>query len=316
MPTSAAAGLLVATAIALQGGPPVSMDYIAYDPVHHRLWVPAGNTGAIDVIEDGKVHSIPGQATAPSPRPGRPNMGASSATVAGDRVFVGNRADRRVCAFDAATYAAGACMDVGAMPDGITWVDATREVWVTTPAEKSLTLLGPEHASRAVIALDGAPEGLTVDNAHGRFYTNLEDKDHTLAIDVHSRKVVAEWPTGCGGDGPRGLDIDVARGFLFVGCASTGAVVLDLTHDGRVLGHLAGGAGVDNIGYDARARLLLVAAGKEGTLTIGRVGDDGQVTPVASLPTAVGARTVLGADDVAYVADPQNGRVLVVPTPK
>jgi hypothetical protein len=36
--------LLVAASIALPGGPPVGMDYLAYDAVNGRVWVPAATT--------------------------------------------------------------------------------------------------------------------------------------------------------------------------------------------------------------------------------------------------------------------------------
>src|ERR1700726_4846636 len=43
----------------------VSMDYIAYDPSTNSVWVPGGNTGAVDVVDaaTGKVRQILGFAT-------------------------------------------------------------------------------------------------------------------------------------------------------------------------------------------------------------------------------------------------------------
>src|SRR5207302_1850617 len=96
---------LAATSIALPGGPPDGMDYLGYDAANRRVWVPAGNTGNVDVVDvgTGKVTPIGGFATIPAPKPGRPNMGPSSVTVAGDRVWVGNRGDNTLCSFDART---------------------------------------------------------------------------------------------------------------------------------------------------------------------------------------------------------------------
>ena len=44
----------------------VSMDYIAFDPATNSLWVPAGNTGAVDVVDvaTANVRQIPNMATA------------------------------------------------------------------------------------------------------------------------------------------------------------------------------------------------------------------------------------------------------------
>src|SRR2546425_9101496 len=43
----------------------IYMDYIAYDPATGFVWAPAGNTGAIDVVDTatGKVKQIGGQFT-------------------------------------------------------------------------------------------------------------------------------------------------------------------------------------------------------------------------------------------------------------
>ncbi|MGD0950630.1 MAG: hypothetical protein ABSA52_24865, partial [Candidatus Binatia bacterium] len=49
---STAAPARAVHSIALPGAPPggVSMDYLAYDPAHDRVWVPAGNTGSVVVV--------------------------------------------------------------------------------------------------------------------------------------------------------------------------------------------------------------------------------------------------------------------------
>jgi predicted dinucleotide-utilizing enzyme len=41
------------------------MDYLAYDRVHHRVWVPAGNTGSVDVVDaaSDKISKIDGFVT-------------------------------------------------------------------------------------------------------------------------------------------------------------------------------------------------------------------------------------------------------------
>ena len=311
---------LVAASIALPGGPPVGMDYLAYDAAHGRVWVPAGNTGNVDVVEvaTGKVTAVGGFPTAPPRRPGRPRMGPSSATVGEGTAWIGNRADGTVCAVDSGSLTRGACVHLPSMPDGLTYVAPTDEVWVTTPRDQTITIVdvsGKTHAPLATIKIEGDPEGLVVDAARGVFYTNLEDKDRTLAIDVRTRKIVASWSAGCGAEGPRGLAIDEARGLLFVACTD-GAVARDLRHQGKEVGRLKTAGGVDNIDYSAKRGLLFVASGKDGTLTIARVDATGALKAVASSPTAPGARcVVVDGDGTAYVADSAGGRLIVVKPP-
>ena len=309
--------VLGSTFITLPGGPPVAMDYLAYDTANHRVWVPAGNTGKVDVVDTatGKVTSISGFATIPAPRPGRPAMGPSSASVGQGGVWVGNRGDDSVCSFDGKTLAKGACVKVPAMPDGVQYVAATHELWVTTPETQSLTILGASGKTPAVtIPVGGAPEGYALDG--GVFYTNLEDKNRTLAIAVKGRKIVSNWASGCGDDGPRGLAVDGPRHLLLVACAD-GAVAHDLAHDGKVLGRIVTGKGVDNIDYLPARKLLFVASREDGKLTIARVSDAGAIDVVATAATATGARNaVVDEAGTAYVADTAGGRLVVVPLPE
>ncbi|HVZ85602.1 MAG TPA: hypothetical protein VHG72_01435 [Polyangia bacterium] len=312
--------LVALSPIALPGGPPVGMDYLAYDAVNARLWVPGGNTGRVDVVEaaTGRVTEIGGLPTAPG-APGRANRGPSSATVGERDVWIGDRADRRVCGFDRRTLARHGCRQLATAPDGLAYVATTHEVWVTTPRAQAITIIGVkagEPTSEASIHLPGSPEGYAVDAARGVFYTNLEDRDETLAIDVRTRAIIGRWPTGCGAAGPRGLAIDPARRWLFSACTD-GAVGFSLAGKvGRPLGRLRTCGGVDNIDYDPEARRLYVASAADGALTIARVGDDGAPVAETVIGAARGARAVtVGRHGTAYVADPRGGRLIVVTPP-
>jgi DNA-binding beta-propeller fold protein YncE len=310
--------VLFAADIALPGGPPVGMDFIAYDAATGRLWVPAGNTGNVDVIDTAtrKITTIGGFATAASPRPGRPNMGPSSVTIGAGVVWIGNRGDNQVCSFDAKSLVKRACARLPSMPDALAYVAATHEVWVTTPSDHRLTILDVARSEPTIamtVKLDGSPECYAVDEKRGIVYTNLEDKDVTIALDVKQRTILKTWPTTCGGDGPRGLAIDANRRRLFVACTD-GAVTLDLEHDGKAVGRLKTGGGVDTIEYDPRGARLFVASPKDGTLTIARVAKNGALAAERVVQTSKGARNpAIDAHGVAYLSDSQAGRVLVIP---
>ncbi|HWU87847.1 MAG TPA: hypothetical protein VN253_11255, partial [Kofleriaceae bacterium] len=210
------------TSIPLPGGSPdgVFLDYLAFDPATGLVWVPAGSTGSVDVLDTAtrKLTRIEGFQTREMERNGRKRVvGPSSVTIGPGVVYVGNRGDSSVCAMDARVPARGACGTLDAMPDGIAYVAATNEVWVTTPRDKSLRILdGKTLAQKARLAFDGEPEGFAVDGTRGRFYTNLEDKDLTLAIDLKSHETVATWHPSCGEDGPHGLRLAEPDGLLFV----------------------------------------------------------------------------------------------------
>ena len=120
------------------------MDYLAYDPAHDRVWVPAGNTGSVVVVDAGtdRVTTIEGFRTAAIERHGtKRTVGPSSATAGDGVVYVGNRADASVCAVDAASVRMGPCLQLDSMPDGLAYVASRKEVWVTTPRDRSIVVL-------------------------------------------------------------------------------------------------------------------------------------------------------------------------------
>jgi len=286
--------------IALPGGPgPIGMDYIAFDPSTKSVWIPAGNTGNVAVVDaaTGNVRSISGFATAEMGTGERKRrVGPSSVTIGEGSVYVGNRGDSSVCAFDPKTLAKGACHRLDSMPDGLAYVAATKEIWVTTPRDKSVRVLDAATLDeKTKLTFDGNPEGFAVDGKRGRFYTNLEDKDRTLAIDLRSRKTIATWNPSCGEDGPHGLRVDAEAGHLFVACSAR-AEVMDVEHDGKVLSSIDTGDGVDDIDYSAATHLLDVGAARAGRLTIARCDDAGKLTLVAAVKTPVGARNPAATD--------------------
>jgi DNA-binding beta-propeller fold protein YncE len=239
----------------------------------------------------GNVRRIEGFPTAEMGTGDRKRVvGPSSATVGNGWVYVGNRGDSTVCAINASSLARGTCRHLDSMPDGLAYVAATKEVWVTTPRDRSIRILDEATlAEKAKLTFDGNPEGFAVDARRGRFYTNLEDKDRTLAIDYKTHQTVATWLPSCGADGPHGLRADAQAGQLFVAC-STRVEVLDAAHDGAVLSSLDTGDGVDDIDYAPATHLLYVGAARAGQLTIASADAHGKLSLVARVPTHVGAR--------------------------
>jgi DNA-binding beta-propeller fold protein YncE len=306
--------------LALPGASPagISMDYIAFDPSTRSLWVPAGNTGLVVVVDTagGELRRIPGFPTAEVGTGDRKRtVGPSSAAVGDGVVFVGNRGDSTVCAFDARSLAKRNCHKLDSMPDGLAWVGDRNEVWVTTPRDKSIRILDARSLDEtARLTLDGGPEGFAVDAPHGRFYTNLEDKDVTLAIDLKTRKTVETWKSGCGEEGPRGLRVDSGWNQLFVACTAR-VEALDTAHGGRVLSSIDTGEGVDDIDYAPATHRLYVGASRAGQLTVASVDAQGNLTAAARVPTAKGARNPAVTDKGVVYLTHSSASELIVATP-
>jgi DNA-binding beta-propeller fold protein YncE len=322
--TNAATPTYAVSTVTLPGGGAdgIGMDVMAYDAHTGFVWAPAGNTGAVDVVDTatGKITQIAGFATKEvEGRGGKRRVGPSAATVGDGVIYVGNRGDSTICAVDARTLAKGACGTLDASPDLLAYVGQTREVWVTTPRDKSIRVLDAGTlAQKAKLAFDGEPEALAVDGARGRVYSNLEDKDRTLAIDIKTHETAAIWNPACGEGGPHGISLDEEAGLLFIACDAR-AVVMDVGHDGKVVSSIDTGDGADDVVYSPSTHLLYVGAARGGKLTIAKADNAGHLTLYAAVPTPVGTRNaIVTKDGTAYLA--HGGGVkssdLVVVTPR
>ena len=307
----------------------VQLDYFAYDRATGKVWVPASNTGNVDIIDEnsGAVSQVTGFKTGEVELRGRKvPLGPTAISVGDGVVYVGNRGDSSLCVIDAQTLKREACLEVApasagpaAAPDAVVYVAATKELWITTgappigvpSADKTIQVFDasePRHLKlKLKIPLDGSAEGYAVDNQRGVFYTNIAEAGKTVAIDVRSHKVVAEWKVH---DDLQGLTLDSARGFLFVACGDH-VVSLDVAHDGGLIDSMVTGPGLDNIDFSPDKKLLYAAASVTATLSIIKVGDDGKFRLQALVPTVKGARGVIaGKGETAYLIDPVEGRIL------
>lgn len=309
---------LAARPVALPGATgPAFLDYIVYEPARARVWVPVGSTGSVDVLDTAKgtFTRVDGFKTEERESGGKKRTyGPSAASVGDGFVYIGNRASSEVCPVETSTLKVWPCTRLAAATDGVAYVASSKEVWVTTPRAQALTVLDASNPGalrvRTTVKTDGEPEGYAVDEGHGVFFTNLEDKGKTLAIDVKTHQVKASWSPGCGADGPRGLAFDAAHDFVVVACTDH-VQVLDAGHDGAPLGRLDTGAGLDNI--DFVGGRVYAAAGKAAQLTVAAVDEKGQLEVVGTGDTSGGARNaVADANGNAYVADSQGARILVL----
>jgi len=131
-----------------------------------------------------------------------------------------------------------------------------------------------------------------------------------VALDLRTHKEAARWKNGC--KGSRGIALDEARGFLFIGCDEGKAVVLDVARDGKVLGTATSGNGVDIIAYAPGLKHLYLPGGDSATMAILSVADSGALAVLRIVPTAPDAHCVAAdATGGVYVCDPKQGRLLL-----
>jgi hypothetical protein len=298
-----------------EGG--IGLDDLVFIPSLHRVVVPAGRTGRLDLIdpETRKLTEIRGFRTS-APAAGGHGAGPTSVDAGQGYLFAIDRTALRLSVVDPkkGTIAAGA--PLAGSPDYVRYVAATNEVWVTEPDKDGIEIFAlsaadppvPSHA--AFLSIPGGPESLMIDSGAKRAYANLW-KSSTVVIDLEARKIVATWPNGC--EGSRGLAMDGGHQLLFVGCAEGGADVLDLAHGGAITDRFRFGAGTDIVAYSLSLHHLYVPASKTGQMAVVRVTHDGKLSLLGTVTTAEGAHCA-AADDrgQVWLCDPKAGRLLVV----
>jgi DNA-binding beta-propeller fold protein YncE len=298
----------------------IGFDDLVFSDELHRLIVPAGRTGRLDLVDPrtGAIESVDGFSRAEARGRGH-EEGTTSADAGQGYVFAIDRTERILAAVDPASKRILARAKLGGGPDYVRSVDAAHEVWVTEPGRSAIELFRLDRGSPprltpiGTISVPDGPESLVVDAAGHRAYTNTFH-DQTVAIDVDSHAIAARWPNHC--RGARGIALDAARGFVFVGCTEGRAVSLDVAHGGKPAGDAKAGEGVDVIAYSPQLAHLYVPAAGSANLTVVAVGGRGELQPLGTIPTAPEAHCA-AADDrgSVYVCDPQKGRLLVLHDP-
>ena len=154
------------------------------------------------------------------------------------------------------------------------------------------------HAVAGAIKVGGRLEFASA-NGDGTVYVNIESKNAIAVVDVPHRKLLREIPLkGC--EEPSGLAYDAAEALVISVCGNGLAKFVDPVSGVEVASlHVAKGA--DAIMYDAKRRVVFIAGGDDGKLSVIRVPGRHAIRLVQTLVTQPGAR--LG------VIDPQTGKL-------
>ena len=308
----------------------IGFDDLRYDATLNRLLIPAGRTGNVDLIDPATLTATNSTA-AIVPVPGFTKIAALRRRPRPERhvrrrrqrLSLRHRSHRALARrhrSEVAPHRRPRCARQRARlralrrPDARDLGDRARQ-----ETHRSLHPLRdhdrqaaqPTHA--AFIDAPGGPESLAIDATRGRAYTH-KWKTSTMAIDLRSRAIVATWPAGCAD--PRGIALDSARALLFIGCEDGTATALDVAHDGKLVGSVKSGSGVDIIAYDAGRAHLYVPGDESATLAIIGVASSGALSLLGTAPTTKDAHCVTSDErGNAYVCDPRNGQLLVVHDP-
>ncbi len=298
----------------------IGFDDLGYSAQLGQVLVPAGRTGNLDLIDPKTlaVTTISGF-NAQNSFGGGHGEGTTSVDFGRGLLFATDRSKMQVDVIDPTTKTILSTAPVSSNPDYIRYVDLTGELWITEPDKEQIEVFtlsqdktaAPVHS--ALIVVKGGPESLVIDGTRGRAYSHLW-VSATVAVDLKTRTIVAQWPNGCADS--RGIALDEKQGFLFSGCSEGKAVVLDVKTDGHQLSSLNFGAGVDVISYNPTLKHLYVPGASSATMGILDVSLDGKLSLLGTADTTSGAHCVT-ADALgnAWVCDPDHGQLLLVKDP-
>lgn len=257
-------------------------DYLSIDPVGRRLYVShATKVVVIDIDNDkvvGEITNTPGvHGLAPAPELGKG--------------FVSCGRENKAAIVDLKTLETLSKVATGQNPDGMLYDPGQQEAYLFNGRSGSATVIDAKAGKVvATIPLDGKPEFAQVDPEAGRVYDNLEDKSEVVAIDTKKHEVVNRWPIAPG-ESASGMAIDVAHHRIFLGCDNKMMVMMDDTN-GKVIGTVPIGDGVDANAFDPGTQLAFASCGESGTTTIAHEDSPDKLTVVQVLKTEPRARTM------------------------
>jgi DNA-binding beta-propeller fold protein YncE len=205
------------------------------------------------------------------------------------RGFTSDGQANTVTIFDPQTLKILGTAPTGNGPDTIIYDPASKRVFAFNGHGTDATAIDAASGQPAgTVSLGGKPE-FAVADGKGHIFNNLEDKSELVRIDSHQLTVTDRWPLApC--EGPSGMAMDSKHRRLFVGCDNKMMAIVD-ADSGKVLATPAIGQGVDANAFDPGTQLAFSSNG-DGTLTVVHEDSPEKFTPVASVPTQRGARTM------------------------
>jgi DNA-binding beta-propeller fold protein YncE len=274
-------------------------DYIASEPGTGRVFVSRSSHVA---VVDGRTGKVIGDIR------DMPRMHTHGIAVAkkANHGFASGTVDSAVLMFDLKTLAILKRIPgpAGGLANMMYDDSSDRIVMTTHPnagkhTPGSATFIDPRTGEIvATVELDDeAPNG-AVGDGKGHVFVNNERNSTIQTIDLKTMKAVASWPIApC--KAPSGIAYDRKHRRIFAGCSNT-SVVLD-ADSGKVVATIANGDGVDGVGWDPAEKLLYIAAGTSGNVTIVHQDSADKYTTVATVETMAGAKKMT-VDPTAHKA--------------
>lgn len=261
-------------------GGPGGWDYLEVDPATHRLFISRGTHVIVVDPEQGKIiGDIPD------------TKGVHGIAMADEfnRGYTTNGGTSDSTMFDLTSLKVLGNTKTDKDSDAVIYDPFSKRVFTFNGDANTASAL--DAASGKLVGtfpLGGGPE-FGASDGKGKIFVNLEDKSSLVKFDAKTLKIENTWPLApC--ESPSGLAIDAANEILVVGCHNKLMTFVD-GNTGRVLGTVPIGQGVDANRYDPGTGFAFASCG-DGTLTIAHEDSPTRFSPVETIQTQRGARTM------------------------
>jgi YVTN family beta-propeller protein len=278
-----------------------AFDHAAFDARSRRVFIAHTARDSIEVIDHDAGRHI-------ATLPGFP--GAAGAVADDGQILVTNRGSASIALLDAGTLQTRATYKTGGRPNGAVIVARSGLAIAACIGDDqetpTLQLFGLNDGRHVSIDLPGRPRWCVTDAAAERLFLCIREPSMVLVAPLPDLGAVTHWNVPSAG--AHGLDIDHARGLLYVACDDASLVEMsslsgEVTNDWSIAGP------PDVTFFNPATGLVHVAIGDPGLVeTI-----DPRTGHSTRTVTGAGAHTTaLVAPDRLYVISPAHGGILVL----
>jgi hypothetical protein len=276
------------------------IDHLAIDLQGQRLFVAALGNNTLEVLDlqaGSHLHTITGL-----------HEPQGVVFLPESNTIVVTNGETGACdLFDGASFQHRNTITLTSDADNVRYDAATHTLYVGYGAG-ALGLIDATRAQRlGDIPLQGHPEAFQLEQAGSRIFVNVPSAHQVAVVDRATRAVSTTWPLQ-GAEANFPMALDEAQHRLFVGTRTPPLLLVLDTESGKEMARVPSVGDADDLFYDAPHRRLYIAGGA-GSLSIVAQEDTDHYTPVATLPTAAGARTALWVPERGrlYLAVPHRG---------
>jgi YVTN family beta-propeller protein len=257
-------------------------DYITVDAAARRLYLSHGTeVKVLDADSGAVVGNITGL---------KRDHGIALVPELG-RGFISDGDAGQVVIFDLKTLETIGQVKADNDADSIIYDPVSKRIFVFNGDPKSCTVIDPAKGTVvATISLGGAPEQAVADGK-GMIYDNLEDTNEVIAIDSRTLKIEARWPVAPAGQ-PVAMAMDRQHRRLFIGGRNPKLFVVMDADSGKIIGQAFPiGDRVDTNVFDPETGVV-ASSTREGTIHIFHEDSPDKFTPVETVKTEFGAKTM------------------------